>query len=577
MALKRPGTARHALAWFARLVVVGAVAGVLLLPPAPTGSAGRDTAAITSYAAVMDLDGDGDLFIEERITVLMPPAKRGIFRILDTAAPRRDNVTHPVDVIAVERDGSPEPWTVVPSAPGTTSIRIGEESVFLPAGEHDYRIRSSTTDVLEPGDDGETLWWWDVVGSGWQMPMATVDISVALPATPLRTECVQGDDTPCTAAVEGTSLRVRTGPLEPFTPVTVRVAFDDADVATPIEGGAAVATIVGSIVAALAAAALAAALLRATRERTPGLPVLFEPPFMIPPALGVKVLDEDHSGDDLQATLFDLAERGLLRLEGDDRDRWHLHVVADTTERDLHPVERTLLNRLGLVHPGDTFTVSKSTASGEVVAEARKALRAQVAASSRQYLDPSTAGLIATGLGWLSLAGVVVMAGVYFFGGSGTIIWPLFAAAAGFAVVSAGMALDNGVRTVRNEKGRDLWSRVGGFARFLTTDSSESRFDAAAHMDWYPRYLAWAVALGSADRWAEKYEAQGVEVPQVPWLLWVGTGPMRLSPTRMSSSFNSTIASASAAYAASQAAKAASSGGGFSGGSGGGGGGGGSW
>jgi len=577
MALKRPGTARHVLAWLARVVVAVAIAAVFFLPPVPTGSTGPDTASITTYDAVMDLDREGGLTIDETVTVLMPPAKRGIFRIFDTAAPRRDNVTHPVDVQAVERDGSTERWTEVPSAPGTTSIRIGNESVYLPAGEHTYLIRSATTDVLEPGDDGETWWWWDVVGAGWQMPMAAVDISVALPAVPLRAECVQGEDTPCTAAVEGTGLRVRTGPLEPFTPVTVRVAFDEADVATPVEGGPDVATIIGSIVAALAAAALAAGLLRATRERTPGLPVLFEPPFMVPPALGVKVLDEDHSGDDLQATLFDLAERGLLRLEGDDEDRWHLHVVADTTERQLHPLERALLNRLGLVHLGDTFTVSKSTASGEVVAEARTALRAQVAASSRQYLDPSTAGLVATGLGWSSLAGVVVMAGIYFFGDNGTIIWPLFAAAAGFAVVAAGMALDKGVRTVRNEAGRDLWSRVGGFARFLTTDSSEARFDAAAHMDWYPRYLAWAVALGSADRWAEKYEAQGVQVPQVPWLLWVGAGPARLSPARMSSSFNSTIASASAAYAASQAAKAASSGGGFSGGSGGGGGGGGSW
>lgn len=575
MALRRPGTARHALAWFVRVLVVVAVAAVFLLPPAPIGSAEPDTAAITTYSAVMQLDRSGQLEIDETITVLMPPAKRGIFRIFDTASPRRSNVDHPVEVLAVERGGVDETWTVVRSAPGTTSIRIGQESFFLPPGEHTYRIRSATQDVFEPGDPGETWWWWDVVGSGWQMPMGSVDIAVALPAEPRDAECVQGIDTPCTASVEGTSMRVRTGPLEPFTPVTVRVAFDEEALAPPIEGGTNTLAVVGSLLAAVAAGAVAFGLLRATRERAPGFPVLFEPPFMVPPALGVKVLDEDHSGDALQATLFDLAERGLLRLAGDDGDKWHIHVVADTTERELHPVERSLLTRLGLVHAGDSFTVSKSTASGEVVAKAEESLRSQVAASAREYLDSSVPGQLATLLGWLSVGGVAVMAWAYFFGSRGTVVWPLLAAAASFAVVAAGMMLDKGVRTVRNERGRDLWSRTGGFARFLTTDSSEARFDAAAHLDWYPRYLAWAVALGAADGWAQKYEAQGVQVPQVPWLVWAGTGPARLSPARMSSSLNSTIASASAAYAASKASS--SSGGGFSGGSGGGGGGGGSW
>jgi uncharacterized membrane protein len=132
---------------------------------------------------------------------------------------------------------------------------------------------------------------------------------------------------------------------------------------------------------------------------------------------------------------------------------------------------------------------------------------------------------------------------------------------------------------VRTPEGRDLWSRTGGFARFLTTDSSESRFDAAAHLDWYPRYLAWAVALGSADEWARRYEAQGVEVPDVPWVVWTGTGT-RFHAGAMNRSFDGAIASATSAYAAAEAARASASGGGgggFSGGSGGGGGGGGSW
>jgi uncharacterized membrane protein len=143
-----------------------------------------------------------------------------------------------------------------------------------------------------------------------------------------------------------------------------------------------------------------------------------------------------------------------------------------------------------------------------------------------------------------------------------------------FALIALGLMFDPGVLTKRTEAGREVWSRTGGFARFITTDSSESRFEAAKHLDWYPKYLPWAVALGSAEAWAQRYEAQGLALPAVPWILWAGTG-RNYSMNDMNASFNSAIVGASAAYAASQASSGG--GGGFSGGSGGGGGGGGSW
>ena len=83
--------------------------------------------------------------------------------------------------------------------------------------------------------------------------------------------------------------------------------------------------------------------------------------------------------------------------------------------------------------------------------------------------------------------------------------------------------LDPATGSKHTDAGRDMWSRTGGFARFLTTDSSESRFDAAAHLDWYPRYLAWALVFGSAEAWAKRFQAQGVELPAVPWIYWTGT------------------------------------------------------
>ncbi len=561
------------MTWLVRVLLVAAVAAVWFVPPIPPEQA-TDTASISTYDAAMELSREGELVTVETIAVQMPGGKRGIFRIFDTADPRRANVTHPVEVDLVERDGQPEPYTHTDGVDGTDTIRIGSESVYLDPGPHTYRIVSSTADVFEPGEPGETLWWWDVVGAGWQMSIGEASVVVSLPAEPLRAECVRGDDEPCTASFEGTSLQVRTGARDPFTPVTVRVAFDEDDVATPIPGSAD-RDLLWSLVAGAIALGLALLLWRRTREPEPGFPVLFEPPFMVPPALGVRVLDEQDSSADLQATLFDLAERGVLTLVGDD-ETWRVEVVQPLEAEHLHPLEQVLLAGLGLHQVGDVFVVSSTESSGRKVATARASLRAQVAASASGYLRSSAAGLAALVLGWICLAASLFMVGRYFFD-DGWVRWPLLVGTATFAIAAAGTMFHAGITTVRTPDGRDLWSRTGGFARFLTTDSSEARFDAAAHMDWYPRYLAWAVALGSADEWARRYEAQGVSVPDVPWVVWMGTGP-RFSAGSMSRSFDSAISSASAAYAASQAAQASSGGGGgFSGGSGGGGGGGGSW
>lgn len=562
---------RPVVAWAIRLLVVMGLVAVWFGSPF-VAQQNQDTASISTYDSRMELSADGRLRSVETITVEMPAGKRGIFRIFDTADPRRSNVDHPVHLDAVERDGTAEPYVHIDGARGTDTIRIGDEQVYLDAGEHVYRIASSTDDVLEPGRDGETLWWWDVVGSGWQMPIDEAIVRVELPAEPLSAECVSGRNEPCTATVEGTTLSVQTGPLAPFSPVTVRVAFTAADVAEPI-APARYRDLLWAIAAAVTAAGVAAWGWRATREKEPGFPVLFEPPFMIPPAVGVRVLDERHSDDDLQATLFDLADRGVLRLRGDD-DTWQIELVEPLEGEHLHPAERALLIALGLTGAGDVFVVAATEGSGRVVSSARGALRSQVEASSSTFLHRSGPGVLMRLLGWVCLGATLFMVGRYFVD-AGWLRWPLLAATSVFALAAAGMMTESGLATVRTPEGRDLWSRTGGFARFLTTDSSEARFDAAAHLDWYPRYLSWATALGVADAWARRYEAQGVAVPDVPWVVWAGSGHFHAGSMRQS--FDGAISSATTAYAAARAASSSSGGGGFSGGSGGGGGGGGSW
>ena len=64
------------------------------------------------------------------------------------------------------------------------------------------------------------------------------------------------------------------------------------------------------------------------------------------------------------------------------------------------------------------------------------------------------------------------------------------------------------LRDQAHRAGRDLWSRIGGFHRVLSTPSSKERFDFSGRQELYTAYIPWAVALDCADEWAAKYRTE---------------------------------------------------------------------
>lgn len=550
---------------------------MLLFTPGPARgeaqSSHQERAAVTTYNLDYTLEENGDLHLSETMAVQMPSGRRGIYRIFDTGDPRRKGVSHPVDVESVTRNGHNEHYEFVESAMGTDTIRIGRENVRLDAGVHTYTIVSRTTEVFEPGDDDTTVWWWDVVGSGFRWDIEQATVRVTVPDGMQSIECVQGERTTCTPSVDGNTITLTTGPLRPFTPVTFRATFDAGAVDTPIAGGHnALDWTIAVILAGLSAAG-ALYLVNRLKEPKPGFPVLYEPPVGTTPAVGTYVLLEQHSEKALEATLYSLAERNVISLMGDDQS-WTVRLLHDPHTMIFYPGENELLAGLALFRAGDEFVISKSASSGEHLKKANDYLRSAVRKAAGQYLHKEGAGIALIVLTIGAVAWLMFSLFRFFALSNGGLTLSLVLASAAFILVGFGSVLKPGNLTRRTKEGRDLWSRMGGFARFLTTDSSEARFNAAENMDLYPRYLPWAVALGVADQWAARYESQGVPTPTVPWLIWAGTGH-RPSMNAISNSFNSSITAASAAYAASQASSGG--GGGFSGGSGGGGGGGGSW
>jgi uncharacterized membrane protein len=137
-----------------------------------------------------------------------------------------------------------------------------------------------------------------------------------------------------------------------------------------------------------------------------------------------------------------------------------------------------------------------------------------------------------------------------------------------------------GSGTSRTRQGRDLWSRVGGFRRMLSTPSSKERFDFSGRKELYTAYIPWAVAFDCAEEWASKYRVEVGEEPPVPHYFastYAGANAGAFVSS-MVSDFDSTVSGAISSYNATQTSSSSGGGGGgFSGGGGGGGGGGGSW
>jgi uncharacterized membrane protein YgcG len=309
------------------------------------------------------------------------------------------------------------------------------------------------------------------------------------------------------------------------------------------------------------------------RERKPAFPLQYEPPPGIGPAEGMYIVSERVDNRAFVASLLWAAQQDAIILHRHDDD-W---TITDKSGTDgwgkLDPVTAAIAPLLG--GPGGQFTAKRhDVRTGQVLAS-------RIETFEKETRDWGTKqGFLAnTGLGSLGsllVIGAAVLAWVSAFG-----VWlgmSIIGVVPGAFALAASPLLATGAGTKRTAQGRDLWSRLGGFERVLSTPSSKQRFDFSGRQELYTAYIPWAVAFGCADAWAKKYRTEmGVEPPVPAYFggMYVGdhTGDY---VNQMVGDFSATVSSSISAYQATQS-HSGGGGGGFSGGGGGGGGGGGSW
>jgi uncharacterized membrane protein YgcG len=568
------------------------LAGIVLIGAIqwPDTASSTETSTIRDYSADFTVRANGDLDVVETLTVDFPVSRHGIFRFFDT----RDNPngSHarvlPED-IQVTRDGNPEPYEKLSQRRGKyVTLKIGSAGTLLDPGEYVYQISYRIEGALAKGTGGQqTQFYWDLIPAGWQMPITQARLTVHLPAEAQDFRCAVGvgATSGCTADGEGTdTLTVLAANLPPNTPVTVRTGLDipTPKVDTlpwpgwldPVLSRHPVGLGVVLVLAALTGAA-GFGMTTSTREKQPAFPLMYAPPDGVGPAQAAYILTEKVEDRAFVATMMYAAEKGAVKLDQDGKT-WTITGTGDTAAwGKVDGVTQLAGQSLGVLGSGEAFTASpKSVSAGEKL----KSVLSSFTGNTKGWAR--TSGLMAiSGLGGfgcfvlLAVWGLTIWLGAFNpFNMSAIALIP-----GAFAVFGLGVGLA-GAGTKRTPTGRDLWSRVGGFKRILSTPSSVDRFDFSGRKELYTAYLPWAVAFDCADEWAKKYRIETGEEPPAP-AYFVGYSGAHTGNyvNQMVSSFDSAVSSAISSYEATQSSSSSGGGGGFSGGGGGGGGGGGSW
>jgi hypothetical protein len=314
---------------------------------------------------------------------------------------------------------------------------------------------------------------------------------------------------------------------------------------------------------------------RSTHEKQPAYPLMYAPPDGIGPAQAAYILTEKVPDEAFVASMMYAADKGAVQLSQDGK-KW---TITGTGHADawgkVDGVTQLASQSLGVLQAGESFTASpKSVSAGQKLKTVLSDFKSNTKGWAR------TSGMMApSGLGGfgcfvlLALWGLTIWLGAFNpFNMSVIALIP-----GAFAVFGLGVGT-SGAGTKRTPAGRDLWSRVGGFRRILSTPSAVDRFDFSGRKELYTAYLPWAVAFDCADEWAKKYKIETGEEPPVPTYFAGYTGAHTSNYVdQMVNSFDSAVSSAISSYEATQSSSSSGGGGGFSGGGGGGGGGGGSW
>ncbi|WP_263730018.1 DUF2207 domain-containing protein [Cellulomonas sp. SG140] len=441
-------------------------------------------------------------------------------------------------------------------------LRIGDPKNGDVQGVQTYRIAYTVDGWVNPANSqhsGDELYW-NVIGSGWVVPISHLSLVVTGPAQAVGAACYvgsYGSTDPCTsAAVQGSGGRftqdvvdvgqqwsVVTGwPAGTFRAQPILgPRYDPTAALEPfsVAGGAALVVLV------LGAVVVVRRVLRTGRDQaylglTPGLrpasgqqvatglrgrqavAVQFTPPEGTGPGAVGTLVDERANAVDVTATLVDLAVRGYLRIEEVPRrdpnkkpKDWTLVQLREAGP-ELLPFETALLGSVFAGRRQVRLSELRTTFAASMAA-VQSSLYQHVTERGWFRSDPQ-----AVRNRWRVSGGLLSAGGII------ALVAPLTARVQVRGVSLIGVAiLLVGLLTLvlarrapaRTADGTAVLAQALGFRQYLATaEANQIRFEEG--QDVFSRYLPYAIVFGLADRWARVFAelaARGRAVPQPTW------------------------------------------------------------
>ena len=573
----------------ARAAAVALLALCLAAPAAPLAAQGRSL-DIRDFSSSMTVRRNGSILVREQITVHFDGEWNGIYRTipLEYQTEQRMNYTLRIDVRGARDDAGTPLRHELDREGGNLKIKIwvpnARDAVRTVALE--YEVRNGLR-FFEHHDE----LYWNVTGSEWAYPIRAASAEVYLPpeVSGIRTNAFTGvygsAETDASVEQVGNMVRFRTTrELGLREGLTVVVGWDPGVVERPGRAARAAGFVTSNLLLLLP---LIAGLLMHTLWRRYGrdpelgsIAPRYEPPEGLTPAEVGTLLDLRVDMRDITATLVDLAVRGYLRVEENEkaqlfgilttRDYTFVRLMPASACLDLKEHERDLLNAL-FSEGGSSVQLSDlENRFYKQLPGVKDSLSAALVRDGYYVHNPNVVRALFVG-GGLAVGVLVVMLGGWMSARYGTA--PLTAVIAGVltGIVIAVVGWFMPARTVR---GTQTLREIRGFAEFVERVEVDRMERLVDRPELFEKYLPFAMAFGLEKRWARAFDGILTEPPQ--WYRARHGGPFRTSLFisdigRMSQATSSTLRSAPR----SSSGSSGFGGGGFSGGGFGGGGGGG--
>lgn len=576
---------------------------VLLLLALPVAAQGGQTERIRSFHSDITVQPDGAMLVKETITVYAAHQQinRGIYRDFPTKYSDRlgNNYKVGFDVVAVTRDGEPEPYRTEARANGVR-VYMGDKNSRVSVGEHTYVLTYETNRQIGFFPDHDELYW-NVTGNGWDFPIERASATVTLPAgVPREAIKVEGYTGPQGATgqayrasvdADGKAQFVTTQALGRKEGLTIVVSFPKGVVTPPTATQMAVyflrdnANIVAGLVGLLLVLVyFIVAWSMVGRDPAKGVVIpRYAPPQGYSPAAMRFIRKMGYDNKAFAATIINAAVHGYLTIEETAKGflgSGGKYSIAQATppESDATAKEPLASEEIGLVSdlfarlgPTVTFDDAYYRELQAAIASFTSALKARY---QERFFVLNTGAFVPGVL--LSLATL----GAMFLLTSGKGMAALFVLLALLVFVNV---LFHHLLKAPTKAGRKLMDEIEGFRMYLEVaeaDELNMRNPPEKTPALFEAYLPYALALDVEQAWSNKFAAVlaaatvGGEPYHPYWYhgaSWhvMGAGAFASS---LGESFSSAISSSSTAPGSSSG-----SGGGGSSGGGGGGGGGGGW